>query len=653
MASGTMALVRTGSGYLTGQILWSSVSNGPAANTSTVTATLQIQRSALNATTGTFKGTFTVGDVSESLSWYGTLPTYEWVTIKTITTTVSHNTDGNGSCYLYAIVNGPTGTTMEGTYVSGSSTVALDWIPRFASIISATDFTDEENPTITYSNPAGTAVDALTACISITGAADDVNYRDVPKTETEYTFHLTEAERNTLRAAIPNSQTGKFQFHLATTMDDVWEHPYVYGTMRIVNANPTIAPSVVDTNSATKALTGNPAILVALHSKASVTIGASAKKYATIASQRVEHGTAVLTGNGTLSVTNNPIKFTVTDSRGFTTTQYAANTIIPYIDPTCEIGNNMPEADGSFALVVSGLFYNGSFGAKANSLTVQYRYKTAVGSYGNWVTFDSVSKNGDSYTATANLTGLDYQTTYVVQARVMDALHTSGVYASEKAVIAKPVFDWGQNDFLFNVPVIFTSPTNAYAPDGYGLGKSQLIAWTDLDNVFLNGWYRFRGTDFTIQGVTYNAGYVHVCGWDTNNCEQTLYPVSSHNEVLRRHRNSSSVWTEWEWDNPPMALGVEYRTTERYLGKVVYTKLIAFGAMPANTLKTVSSGLDSISTAEIIYIDGFVKGADGTTTTFSTADSIGYNSNFDKSITINTSYAFPNYTATVLIKYTK
>lgn len=695
-----MALVRTGSGYLTGQILWNSVSNGPAANTSTVTATLQIQRSALNATTGTFKGTFTVGGVSESLSWYGTLPTYEWVTIKTITTTVSHNADGNGSCYLYAIVNGPTGTTMEGTNVSGESTVALDWIPRFASIISATDFTDEGNPTITYSNPAGTAVDALTACISITGAVDDVNYRDVPKTETEYTFHLTEAERNTLRAAIPNSQTGKFQFHLATTMDDVWEHPYVYGTMRIVNANPTISPAVTDTNEATKALTGNPAILVALHSKASVTINASAKKYATIASKRVEHGAAVLTGDGTLSITNHPIKFTVTDSRGFSTTQYAANTIIPYIDPTCEIGNNMPEADGAFALVVSGFFYNGSFGAKANSLTVQYRYKTAGGSYGSWTTFGAVSKNGNNYTATADLTGLDYQTTYVFQARVIDAIHTSGVYASEKNVIAKPVFDWGQNDFRFNVPIIGTNGSSdglclwtdneggnirIYPPSGntytdfwemdsfdscnlrifthrkstnpYGSGYIfPLVLHTDgsisVDNAaqtrnnlgitdednnirkFLalsattsGGWIitDFLNIDtanqfgdinrpgYVVAGQTHSipSGLSHgirevffynpefiiikVTGWDMNGNPCVGY---------QQFRGFTIGWQPWEWENPPMAIGVEYRTTERWDGKPVYTKCVNCGAL-ANKMSVIPHNITMKNPIScVVFVDG-------------------------------------------------
>ena len=43
-----------------------------------------------------------------------------------------------------------------------------------------------------------------------------------------------------------------------------------------------------------------------------------------------------------------------------------------------------------------------------------------------------------------------------------------------------------------------------------------------------------------------------------------------------------------EWLNPPMQLGVEYRTTERYHGKPVYAKLISLGLLPDNSLKVVA-----------------------------------------------------------------
>ena len=50
--------------------------------------------------------------------------------------------------------------------------------------------------------------------------------------------------------------------------------------------------------------------------------------------------------------------------------------------------------------------------------------------------------------------------------------------------------------------------------------------------------------------------------------------------------NGSTV----EWVNPPMRLGVEYRTTERYLGKPVYAQLMNFGNAPAQgSMKTVAT----------------------------------------------------------------
>lgn len=532
MASGIIQLTRNATGvFLLGQIIWSSTSNGTAANTSTVTATLQLQRNALNTTTGTFKGTFTVGSTSETISWYGSLPSKTWVTVKTITATVSHNADGAGNCYLYALINGPGATTMEGTYVSGSATVTLDRIPRYASLKSVSDFTDEANPVISYSNPAGTAVSSLQVCISLDGVEAKTSYKDVPKTGTEYTLSLTEAERNSLRASATNSNTLQVYFLLKTVLASGSNVASKPAKMNIVNADPVVSPAVVDTNSTTKTLTGDSSILVALHSTASVTINATAQKYATIKSKKVEHGTAVLTGDGTLSVTNNPIKITVTDSRGNYTPITATNTIVPYINPTCLIGNNIPEADGTFKLVVSGLFYNSTIGKTSNTLTVQYRRKTAGGSYGNWTTFSSVSKSGNSYTATVNLTGLDYQTVYTFQARAIDKLNpvdsqnNGGVLSAEKAVISEPVFDWGQYDFKFNVPV--------YDKTGAQIGNS-----------------------------------------DT------------------------------EWQNPPLILGTEYRTTERWNGKPVYCKYINLGTLPNSTVKSINFTSEADSVVRPISVCG-------------------------------------------------
>ena len=46
-----------------------------------------------------------------------------------------------------------------------------------------------------------------------------------------------------------------------------------------------------------------------------------------------------------------------------------------------------------------------------------------------------------------------------------------------------------------------------------------------------------------------------------------------------------------EWQNPPMSLGVEYRTTERCEGKPVYAKRVDCGALPVNTVKNSYAGV--------------------------------------------------------------
>lgn len=49
-----------------------------------------------------------------------------------------------------------------------------------------------------------------------------------------------------------------------------------------------------------------------------------------------------------------------------------------------------------------------------------------------------------------------------------------------------------------------------------------------------------------------------------------------------------------EWLNPPMELGVEYKTTERYMGKPVYVKVVDFGALPNATYKPVAHNSSNI-----------------------------------------------------------
>ena len=60
-----------------------------------------------------------------------------------------------------------------------------------------------------------------------------------------------------------------------------------------------------------------------------------------------------------------------------------------------------------------------------------------------------------------------------------------------------------------------------------------------------------------------------------------------------------------EWINPPLQLDVEYRTTERYLGKPVYVWMINVGAFPSSGYKSVTIMLNNPH--QIIRATGSIK----------------------------------------------
>lgn len=59
-----------------------------------------------------------------------------------------------------------------------------------------------------------------------------------------------------------------------------------------------------------------------------------------------------------------------------------------------------------------------------------------------------------------------------------------------------------------------------------------------------------------------------------------------------------------QWLNPPMVLGVEYRTTERWMGKSIYTKLIDCGAVTPGKSVTMETG----ATYMVRYAGQFITG---------------------------------------------
>ena len=368
------------------------------------------------------------------------------------TKTIKHNTDGSRNFSASASA----GIWTYAVNKSGSGSWALDNIPRQATLTAAPNFNDEENPVITYSNPAGNAVESLKACIADTnGYYLFAEYRDIDKVGNTYTFTLTDAERNAIRNASVNSNELAVKFYITTVIGGITYYSILDKVVSIVNAMPTIAPTAIDRGSNSAYLTGdNDGIIIKGHNSISWAVNATAHKGASIKSYSVVCGGKSSTASSGVfgNVESGEIVFSATDSRGNTTTQILSRQLIDYIRLTCNLDASAPTTDGVMRFAVKGNFFNGSFGAINNVLTVQYRYKANSEDYGAWQPLTAAITD-NSFMANGELSGLDYQSTYTIQARAIDKVFYGGVESVERKVKTTPVFDWGAEDFNFNVPV--------------------------------------------------------------------------------------------------------------------------------------------------------------------------------------------------------
>lgn len=122
------------------------------------------------------------------------------------------------------------------------------------------------------------------------------------------------------------------------------------------------------------------------------------------------------------------------------------------------------------------------------------------------------------------------------------------------------------------------------APAGYGLGEDFPREATDIESVAKSGFVRWYNN--TITAIPYGWYYGMYIDYGTDDGLLLLKQYNSANMVLRHRGNDG--WNAWEWVNPPMSTGIEYRTTERWNSKPVYTKLIDCG-LSANG-KTIAVG---------------------------------------------------------------
>lgn len=111
-------------------------------------------------------------------------------------------------------------------------------------------------------------------------------------------------------------------------------------------------------------------------------------------------------------------------------------------------------------------------------------------------------------------------------------------------------------------------------------------------NISQSGFYRF---DADAWNRPFDYGTMIVSGRYDGNCNQIAICQDGGDRGAMAVRQYGAAGAEWEHINPRMTVGVEYKTTERWNGKSVYTKLIDFGAVPNNTHKGVQISSEDIT----------------------------------------------------------
>lgn len=427
---------------LTLKFNWSQSSQSVANNTTTISWNLQVILSSGYSIASSAPKDWSVTVNGKSYSGTNTLPSSGTKTMASGSTTITHNSDGTKS-FSYSFSQ-EFAITFSGAYKgtkSGSSSGTLETIGR-ASSVSGGSGTIGGTTTIYVSRASNSYTHTLTYSFgSLSGTiATGVG--------TSYTWTIPTSFYNQIGSATSGKGTITCTTYNGST--NIGSKSCSF-TASVSDANaPSLSVSIVDTDSTTTALTGDSSKLVKYYSDAKVTLTASGKNGASISSYSISGGGGSSSSSSATinNVTNNKFTCKATDSRGYTTTVTQQPTMVNYVKLTCVMADTKPSAEGKMTVQAKGNYFNGSFGATSNSLTVQFRYKVQGGSYSGWTTMTN-SFSGHTYSSTSTLTGLDYMKIYIFQIRAVDKLAT--VTTKEIRVKSLPVFDWGEHDFNFNV----------------------------------------------------------------------------------------------------------------------------------------------------------------------------------------------------------
>lgn len=460
------------------------------------------------------------------------------------TASLTHNNDGTLTVTVALDLTGyeANGNGANGFTVKATRSVTLTQIPRAATVsatdalIGATTLVAISRKSSDYVHSLGWSFGALSGYLSADGTISDT---ETVFTETLVPFTLPQSFYN----EIPDAPSGKCTLSCKTYLGEtqVGDTQLCQFTVNADPAEsaPVITASITDTNEKTVALTGDAATVVRYASEVQCAFTAEARHGAAITEKAVND--TLLTEDTASLPALSGYRFSAADSRGYRTNLTITPAFVPYVLLTCRAAAKRDDpTSGDVTLTVAGECYNGSFGAENNTLLL----RCSAG--GDWV--DIVPEFLEhTFTATAKLTGLSYDRRHTITVQASDALMEVSCTASVDKGI--PVFDWGEEDFTFHVPVV--------AEEGVFDGE---------------GKQAFVPSSRTVCGYPLTAD-ITLTPADIGTLpfvESQAHPGCYCRDVLG----------ETEWLNPPMVEGIEYRTARRWGGLPVYVQRLLIESLP-------------------------------------------------------------------------
>jgi len=435
----------TANAWIKPKLTWSA-EQSVEGNYSDITVTLSYSRTNTGyKTEGDWSGSITLGEETVTGKKHISVTYQSDTPAMTATFRVYHDRYGALSAPLSAEgrITNPADSTLRSTKISGQ--LQPDAIPR-ASSVSAAGAAIEGRSVVVIGRKSASFSHSLRYRFGQLEGWIDEN-GEAAEEESRYTaqvvnFMLPES----FYGQLPDRQTGQCSLICSTYQGEVCIGQQE--TAFTVTADPalcgpvlTVTPKNPDTH-----LTQREDLFIRYLSAMECTIDALARKGATLV-EVLAQGQPVAGQPFLLErVETDTVRFTVTDSRGYTAEVILQPQMIDYVLLTTNATVQRTDpTGGDGVLTLQGSCWKGSFPLMENGLTAAWTLD------GQTYTAQPEIRDDHSYRLEIPLSGLDYRRSYAIELTVSDAAMT----ASQSLTVHKglPVFDWGEGDFRFHVPV--------------------------------------------------------------------------------------------------------------------------------------------------------------------------------------------------------